>query len=896
MLTDWKQLVRAQLAPLRLPPEREIEIVEELALHLEAAYEAALVAGLSEAEAEARAVQGYDWRLLECELSRAERPLAALALQPSLELIERKGGMRMGSLLQDLRFGARMLMKQPGFTLIAVLTLALGIGANTAIFSVINTVLLGSLPYKEADRVVIVWSGILSKGIEFDMAPIEYFDFRDRNSVFAQMAATQKTNINLTGNEEPLWLEGRSATASLFPLLGVTPLIGRTFTHEEDRANARVAVLSYNLWQSRFAGSKEIVGRDITLNSRAYTVIGVMPAEFQFPPPLGGHRPGEIWIPRSLETDNERVSHNLLVIARLKDGVTLQQAQGEMDRIARQRAQEDPRANSDSGASITPIPEQVGRQLRPSLLVLAGAVGFVLLIACANVANLLLSLAASRQKEIAVRLALGASRFRIMRQLVVESLLLSSLGSGGGLLLAAWIGKAIRTLGAMQIPRAEQISVDSHVLGFTLLISFGAALVFGLAPAWQASQTNLNESLKEGGRSAQAGGRQRLRNALIVVEVALSLILLVGAGLLIKSFWRLQQVEPGFDSRNLMSVEISLPPAKYGERTQSVAFYQQMLERVKTLPGVQAAAIINHPPFSGRRSHNPFQIEGRPAPTNPSEWPGADYRTISPDYFQAMSIPLLQGRAFNEHDAADAPNVGIISQACAERYWPGEDPLGRRIKAGGAWMTIVGVVGDVKQSGLDFSAAPHIYVPSWQTPWLRVGLLARTASEPLSFVPAVRRQIQTVDRDQPIYNIHAMEELINESVSLRRLNLLLLGAFALVALALATVGIYGVIAYTVTQRTQEIGIRMALGAGRRDVLRLLIGQGMKRALLGVGIGLAGALALTRLMKTLLFGVSATDPLTFAGVVVLLTLAALLACWLPARRATKVDPLTALRHE
>jgi len=895
-MPNWKQIVREHLAVLRLPPEREIEIVEELALHLEAAYEDALAAGLSAAEAEARAVRSYDWRLLECELSRAEQPPAARALQPPLELIERKGGMRMESFIQDLRFGVRMLMKKLGFTLIAVLTLALGIGANTAIFSVINTVLLGSLPYKEADRVVIVWATILSKSIEFDMAPSEYFDFRDRNGVFAQMAATQKTNINLTGNEEPLWLEGRSATASLFPLLGVAPLVGRTFTPEEDRANARVAVLSYSLWQSRFAGAREIVGREITLNSRAYTVIGVMPAEFQFPPPLGGHRPGEIWVPRSLETDSDRVSHNLLAIARLKDGVTLQQAKAEMDRIARQRAQEEPRNNGDSGASLTPIREQVGRQLRPSLLVLAGAVGFVLLIACANVANLLLSLAASRQKEIAVRLALGASRFRIVRQLLVESLVLSGLGSGGGLLLAVWIGKAIRTLGATQIPRAEQISIDSRVLAFTLLLSFVTGLVFGLAPAWQASRTNLNESLKEGGRSAQAGSRQRLRNALIVAEVALSLILLVGAGLLIKSFWRLQQVEPGFDPRNLLSVEISLPHAKYGERAQSVAFYQQMLERVKALPGVKAAAIVNHPPFSGRRTHNPFQIEGRAEPANPAELPGADYRTISPDYFQALNIPVLRGRAFTERDVADAPKVGIISQGCAERYWPGEDPLGRRIKAGGNWMTIVGVVGDVKQSGLDFAAAPHIYVPAWQTPWLRVGLLARTAAEPSSLVSAVRHQIQTVDSNQPIYNVHTMEELIDESVSLRRLNLLLLSAFAYIALALAAVGIYGVIAYAVTQRTQEIGIRMALGAQKRDVLKLVLRQGLLLTLAGVAVGLLASFGLTRLMTRLLYEVSATDPLTFIVIAFLLIAVASLACWIPARRATKVDPLTALRHE
>ncbi len=895
-MPNWNRIVREHLAVLRLAPEREIEIVEELALHLEAAYEDALVTGLSEAEAEARAVQSYDWRLLECELSLAEQPGAKRALQPSLEFIERKGGMRMEPLLQDLRFGARMLLKKPGFTLIAALTLALGVGANTAIFSVINAALLGSLPYKEADRVVIVWTTSVSKGIEFEMAPSEYFDFRDRNGVFAQMAASQKTTLNLTGAEETLALEGRMATASLFPLLGVAPLVGRAFTPEEDRANARVAVLSYNLWQSRFAGEREIVGREITLNGHAYTVIGVMPAEFQFPPPLGGRQFGEVWIPRALETDRDSTSHDLLTVARLKGGVTLQQAQAEMDGITRQHAQENPRNNSDSGATLRPIQEQIGRKLRPSLLVLAGAVGFVLLIACANVANLLLARAASRQKEIAVRLALGASRFRIVRQLLVESLLLSGLGSGGGLLLAMWIGQAIRTLGATQIPRAEQISIDSRVLAFTLLLSFVTSLIFGLAPAWQAARANLNEALKEGARSAQAGSRQRMRNALIVAEVALSLILLVGAGLLIKSFWRLQQVEPGFDPRNLLSVEITLPSAKYGEREQSVAFYQQMLERVKSLPGVQAAAIVNHPPFSGRRTNNSFHIEGRPESANPSDRPRADYRTISPDYFQTMKIPILRGRVFTERDAADAPNVAIISRTCAELYWPDEDSLGRRIKVMGNWMTVVGVVGDVKQSGLDFAAAPHIYVPTWQTPWLRVGLLARTAAEPLSFAPALRRQIQAVDRDQPIYNIHTMEDLINESVSLRRLNMLLLGAFAFIALALAAVGIYGVIAYAVTQRTQEIGIRMALGAQKRDVLKLVLLQGLLLTLAGVAVGLLASFGLTRLMTKLLYEVSATDPLTFIVIAFLLIAVALLACWFPARRATKVDPLTALRHD
>jgi putative ABC transport system permease protein len=796
---------------------------------------------------------------------------------------------------QDLRYGVRSLLKRPGFTLIAVLTLALGIGANTAIFSVIDAVLLKSLPYRETDRLVVIWEKLI-KVDQVELSPEDYFAYLTRSQAFERIAAGERMNFNLTGNDEPIRLEAHAVTANLFPTLGVQPILGRTFTEEEDRTNARVVILSSSLWQNRFAGDRGIIGRDVSLNGQNYTVIGVMPSEFQFPPQLADRWHSELWAPRSLETEVNRQAHNLLTIGKLKPGVSFAQAKAELENIARLREQESPQKRGGGGVNPVPLQSAIGRQLRPSLWILAGAVGFVLLIACANVANLLLSSASSRQKEIAIRQALGARRGRIVRQLLTESLLLSLVGAGLGLLLAIWIGDAIGALGAKQIPRADQIAVDGRVLGFTFLLSLITGVVFGLAPALQASRTELNESLKEGGRSEKGSGSHRLRSALVVAEVALSLMLLIGAGLMIKSFWKLQQVDPGFDPQNLLSFQITLPASRYAERPERSIFYQQVLEKISTLPGVKAAAVVNHPPFSGGRGISGFKIEGRPEPTSIADTPLADYRVISPDYLRMMGIPVLQGRPFAESDGKDAPLVAIINRAFADRFFPNTDPLGRRIGAGDEWLTIVGVVGNVKQSGLDAESATHVYVSYLQMPVSRTGLLVRTASDPLSFVSAIRGQILTIDRDQPIYNVNTMSGLISESVAPRRLNLLLLGAFALVALALASVGIYGVISYSVSQRTREIGIRVALGAQRRDVLKLIIGQGMALALAGVALGIAGSIALTRIMSGLLFGVSATDPATFAAIALLLAAVALLACFLPARRAMKVDPMIALRYE
>ncbi|MCG3161860.1 MAG: hypothetical protein JMDDDDMK_03075 [Acidobacteria bacterium] len=801
----------------------------------------------------------------------------------------------MQSLWQDLRFGARMLLKRPGFTAVAVLILALGIGANSAIFSVINGVILRPLDYADPDRLVVVWEKIKQTD-QLELAPDDYFDYRDSAQFIEHLAASDRRNYNLTGGDDPVRIEGAAVTASLFPALGVAPALGRTFSPEEDRAGADpVVVLSYGLWQRRFGGDPKIIGRAISLSGAAHTVIGVMPASFQFPPPQAqsGVIRSELWTPRRLETETGRNSHSLFVIGRLKPGVTMAQAKAGIETIAARRQQTRRDTHESIGANTLPLGDQVARRIKPSLMALLGAVGIVLLIACANVANLLLLRAASRRKEIAIRAAMGAGRARLLRQLMIESLLLALLGGGAGLLIAYWGVDALLTLGGGVIPRADEVTLDARVLGFTLLISLLTGVIFGLIPALRASGLDLNEALRDGGRIS-TGGSNRLRGALVVAEVALALVMLIGAGLLIKSFWRLQQVAPGFNAKNLLAMETSLASTRYDTPQSQAAFFKQALERINSLPGVQSAAIVNNPPLSSRRSVDGFLIEGRPEPRSRSETPLADYRSISPDYFRAMNIPISQGRAFTEADAADAPPVAIVNEAVVRRYWPNESPIGRRIKMRDRWQTIVGVVGDVRQSGLDAEASTHVYMPFAQNPQGRMGLVIRTSAEPMSLAAAVRNQIGAIDKDQPVYNVQTMERTVADSVSPRRLNMLLLGILAAVALALALTGIYAIIAYSVAQRTREIGVRIALGAQRRDVMRLVVGHGMSLALLGVAVGLALALGLTRFLSGLIYDVSATDPATFAAVVALLAIVALVACYIPARRATKVDPMIALR--
>jgi putative ABC transport system permease protein len=801
----------------------------------------------------------------------------------------------METLWRDIRYSIRLLFKNKVVTLVALVALALGIGANTAIFSVINAVLLKRLPYKDADQLVVIWEK-LKQVDQVELSPGDFAAYSERGRSFTHIAASERANFNLTGIDEPVRLEGQRATANLFETLGFTATLGRTFTDEEDRTNARVAVLSSRLWRNRFAGDPQIVGREIALNGSNYTVIGVMPAEFLYPAPINNTKPGEIWTPRSLSTERERGAHNLLTIGRLRPGISWEQARSEFELISRQRSQELSKGEDGHRVNLVPLTAQVGRQQRTALYVLVGAVGLVLLIACANVANLLLTLAAGRRKEIALRLALGAKRSGIIRQLLTESLLLSLVGGGIGLLVAVWLSRAIRVLSLGQIPRAESIEVDSSVLAFTILVSVATGLIFGMAPALQASRTDLNSTLKDGARGTIGAGGHRLRSALVIGEVALSLLLLAGAGLMIKSFWRLQQVDPGFNPQNLLSVEVTLPATRYPESQQRTAFFQQVLERVSTLPGVSAAAVVNSPPLSGRRNIDIFPIEGHPEPKGISDAPLADFRLISPDYFRMMGIPMLQGRGFTEGDAQNTAKVTIVSQAFATKFGAGENMLGKRLRVGNDWHTVIGVVSDIRQSGLDEAAAPHVYVSYNQAGPTRAGLLVRTTTDPLSLVAAVRGQIQAVDRDQPIYNVNTMSAMIAAAVAPRRLNLVLLGSFAALALALAAVGIYGVMANLVTQRTGEIGLRMALGAQQVDVLRLVIGRGLRLTLVGMAVGLGASFALMRLMASLLFGVSANDPFTFAAITVLLLLVALLACYMPARRATKVDPLVALRYE
>jgi predicted permease len=814
----------------------------------------------------------------------------------------------MENLLQDLRYGIRMLAKKPAFAAVAVLALALGIGANTAIFSVVNAVLLRPLPFKDPDRLMIVWEDNTKLGFPKDTpAPANFVDWRDQNQVFDGMAAVATQTFNLTGAGEPEKLEGQRVSASFFPLLGVEPTLGRSFLPEEDRPEGeRVVIMSHGLWQRRFGSDPAIVGKPLTLNGQPYTVVGVMPKSFRFPDPFESEtEENSVWVPIAFSSQeaSNRGGHYLLVYARAKPGVTVKQAQADMNTIAARLQQQYPDTNTSLGAVVTSLHEQVVGDIRPALLILLGAVAFVLLIACANVANLLLARAAARQKETALRTALGASRSRLIAQFMTESVLLAALGGAVGLLLAVVGMRVLVALMPANLSQAKDINIDAKVLGFTLLVSLVTGVIFGLAPALHASRPDLNESLKEGGKGTAGVARSRVRGLLVISEVALALVLLIGAGLLINSFLRLRSVDPGFNADNLLTMKVVLPRLKYPDPVRRTAFYDELLQRVSSLPGVQSAGVTTNLPLTFKGNNGGVTIEGRPEPA-PDERPIVITRTVSPDYFRTMNIPVLKGRQFSPQDTADKPGVVIVSEATARQFWPGEDAIGKRIKLGGfnsdaPWLSVVGVAKDVRQFELDIAPKPQAYFPYAQMTYSYLAprdLVVRTSGDPLGLAAAVRGEVWAIDKDQPVSNVATMEQILSNSVARQRFNMLLLVIFAAVALVLAAVGIYGVISYSVTQRTHEIGIRMALGATSKDVLTLVVGQGLKLVSAGVGIGLGSAFVLTRLMQSLLFGVSATDPTTFAAISAVLVAVAMLASYVPARKATKVDPMVALRYE
>jgi putative ABC transport system permease protein len=794
-----------------------------------------------------------------------------------------------------------MLLKKPGFTVVAVLALTLGIGANTAIFSVVNAVLLKPLPFERQEQLVQVWGSDQKRGRgQIPTSYPNFADWREQNQVFEHIAAYSESVAILTGVDAPEQLSGVSTSGDLFAVLGARAAQGRVLTREDEQPGSpRVAVLSYGLWQRRFGANPALVGQQLMLDGVNTTVIGVMPQGFVFP--INALKT-EYWIPLNSqsETNKERGANYLSIVARLKPGVGMAQAQAEMETIARRLEQQYPDRNAGRSIRLVSLYEGIVGNIRPALLILLGAVGFVLLIACANVANLLLARAASRRKEIAIRTALGAGRLRIVRQLLTESVLLSIVGGALGLLLAIWGLDLLMAVIPSDLPRMGEIGLDARVLGFTLLVSLLTGIVFGLAPALRASRLDLNESLKEGSRgSSESISRNRVRSLLIVSQVSLSLILLVGAGLLIRSFKQLQDVSPGFDPHRVLTASVALPDAKYHEDSRITAFFHQVLERSAQVPGIEAIGAVSPLPLSGEIAMNSLVIEGRPAP-GPGERLITNSRVINPDYFRAMNIPLIKGRAITEQDNKDAPRVVVINETLARKYFPGEEAIGKRIDVTIAeknMAEIVGIVGDVKHLSLDKEAGPECYFSYQQIAYPYMTLVARSQSDnPASMVAGLRQAVEQVDKDQPLSDIRTMEQLLSNSLARRRFNMLLLGVFAAVALLLASVGIFGVMNYSVTQRTHEIGVRMALGAQGRDILRMILAQGMILALIGVGIGLVGAYLLTRLMASLLYGVTATDPLTFVGVSLVLSAVALLANLIPARKATKVDPMVALRYE
>ena len=865
----------------------ERELNEELRFHLEQQIAENQAAGMSAEEARyaaRRSVGGAEQIKEECRDTRG------------VNLAE--------DVWRDVRYAARVLRKSPGFTAAAVLTLALSIGANTAIFSVVQAVLLAPLPFRNPDRLAMVWEEASFLGFPQNTpAPANFIDWKKRNHVFEDMAALQGSLMNLTGDGPAEEVEIKEATSNFFPMLGVAPLVGRTFLPEEDQAGSRkVVLLSQGLWVRRYNASPEIVGQRIQMNGESYEVAGVLPQGFDFPDRV------DVWTPLRLSAERwrERSSHYLEVVARLRKGVTLERARADMSALARQLEQEYPDTNKRIGAIVIPLHDQFVGKLRLGLIVLLAAVGGVLLIACANLANLLLARGAARQREIAVRIALGARRTRIVRQVLTETVLLSLAGGAAGGLLAEWTLGFLTKLVPLALAPTMTVRLNAPVLIFAVTVAVCAGILFGLAPALQISTVSVAETLKQAGRGSVRGMRSSLRHALVVAQVSVSVALLIGTGLMVQTLLHLNQVDPGFRADHVLCLRTSLPDSpRYRQLKDRVEFYQGVLARVASIPGVLSAGYTTFLPLTNRGGTNGFVIEGKPRMAI-GEYNDANIRVVTPDYLRTIGVPLIGGRFISESDGPDAPPVALVNQTMARQFWPGENPLGGRFKLGdeestGPWIKIAGVVGDVRQMGLDVPARAEMYFPYAQ-PAASFGYLSprdlavRTGGDPLSIAPAVRRAIAAVDRDEPVSHVQSMTALLDSEVASRRVQAELLGSFSMLALVLAALGIYAVLAYAVTQRTAEIGLRMALGARERDVLGAVMGQGARLVGVGIVLGLAGAWLFTRLMGSLLYGIAANDPGTFAGSVAVLLLVGLSACYFPARRAARVDPTLALRHD
>jgi putative ABC transport system permease protein len=881
----WVQNISNWLRSLFRSNTAEQELGSELRFHIERQVDENIAAGMTSQEARRAALRefgGVEQVKEECHDARRVNFLEAL--------------------LQDVRYGLRMLRKSPSFTFFAIAVLALGIAANSAIFSIADNVLVRPLPYRDSNRLVMVWEDSSAYGFPKDTpAPGNFADWKSRNQVFEDVAAISDASLNLTGSGNPEDLLGKWVTANLFSVLGVNPTFGRDFRPEDDVPGAaHVAILSYGLWLRRFGGDPQIIGKEISLNFEKYAVIGVMKRGLQFP-----DRETELWVPSRFTTKQltNHGNHFLQVIARLKPSVSLKTANANLATIAAQMEKENPDSNAKVGAFAVPLREELAGEVRPAILMLVGAVCFVLLIACANVANLLLSRATGRRRELAMRLALGATRARVIQQMLTESILLSLFGGVAGLLLSIWGTKFLASLIPAGLAPMTGTGVDGRVLLFTLVVSLSTGILFGIIPASRVSQFQLTFSLKQGGGQSGVGsGGHRLRDALVVSEVALAIVLLAGAALLIRSLQNLYHLDPGFHADHVLVMRTPLPRQKYEAFAPRVAFYDQILTKVETLPGVVSAGYTTWVPLTNSGGATGITIEGKPEPA-PGNILIPNTRIISRDYMQTLRMKLIEGRQFEQSDANGTPPVGLINQTMATNYWPGENPIGRRFKIGGyneksSWITVIGMVGDVHQAGLDVPARAEMYLPYQQQDfgYEPEYLAVRTAGDPMALAETVRQQIWSVDKEQPVAGMMPLEDLVDENLASRKMQASLLSGFAALALLLVTLGIYAVLSFTVTQRTQEIGVRVALGAQPRDVLRMIFSEGFKLFLIGAAIGLAGAFALSRALVHLLFGVSAYDPASFAGVTILLAAVALLACYIPARRATRVDPLIALRYE